>query len=255
MKSKTFLATLLLVTFALSFANSAFAKTTVSPGVVAGDVFEYSYKVTWSSTDGSLPVPSDIVQLNQIQGFQIKITSVIGTTVNAEVTKTFKNGSTTTETGFVDVESGSIRLPYGFLIVPSNLNVNEKIYSSGDAIINRTVTRSYTTGDRQTNERIVENTAENHYDKTDVYYDKIKGIGVSSFYESIDTYGSETENYTETITNTNSDVWAVAQASNSLASPTPTVPEFPLLAVPLLFAAVSAVLLVGKNVKKLPLKL
>jgi hypothetical protein len=217
MKNKIIPVILLLSILSILFASAVSAQS-VSPGVAKGDEFDYSYTVTWNSTDPSLAVPNDIVKLNQTQGFEIIITGVSGTTVNAEVTRIYRDGTTSVVTGLVDVQSGSINLPYGSLIVPSGLNVNDKIYPSLDMTINNTVTRSYPSGNRQTNEFLTETTSATHSDKTDIYFDKIKGIGVLYYYESIDTYGSETEIYTETMTNTNSAVWAVAPS----ATPTPT---------------------------------
>jgi hypothetical protein len=228
MKNKIILTIFLLSALSILSISVASAQSPqlVSPGVTKGDVFQYNYNVSWNSTDPTLPVPSDVIELNQTQSFQITITGISGTTVNAEVISTYRNGSTNTQTGFVDVESGSIHLPFGSLIIAGNLNANDKIYpSGGDATINYTVVRTYQSGNRQTNERLVETTSVNHYDKTDVYYDKIKGVAVSSYYESIDTFGSETETFTETITNTNADVWTVASAPTPTAtgiSPTPT---------------------------------
>ncbi|MGD0645410.1 MAG: hypothetical protein ABSA75_10945 [Candidatus Bathyarchaeia archaeon] len=228
MKNKIILTIFILTALSILSISVASAQSPqlASLGVTQGDVLQYNYNVNWSSTDPTLPVPSDVIELNQTQSFQITITSISGTTINAEVISTYRNGSTNTQTGFVDVDSGSIHLPYGDLIIAGNLNVNDKIYpNGGDATINYTAVRTYPSGNRQTNEQLVETTSENHYDKTDVYYDKIKGVAVSSYYESIDTFGSETETFTETITSTNADVWAVGSAPTSTAtriSPTPT---------------------------------
>lgn len=77
-------------------------------------------------------------------------------------------------------------MPYRFLIIAGNLNANDKIYpSGGQATINETILRTYPNGDRETNKRLVETTSEKHYEKTEVYYDKIKGIAVESYYEAV----------------------------------------------------------------------
>ncbi|MCL5876375.1 MAG: hypothetical protein M1540_01005 [Candidatus Bathyarchaeota archaeon] len=198
--------------------TTAQAAETVQLGVAKGDVFEYSYAVTWDSTDSSLPIPSDVTRLSETQGFKITITDVSGTTLQADVLIESRDGSTKTVSGYVDVELGSISLPYGDLIVASNLNVNDKIYSmGGDATITGSVTRTYPSGDRPTNQRMAETTSENHYEKTDVYFDKAKGVAVSSYYIGIETIGSETETFTETITNTNSDVWTAGHPVSTVA--------------------------------------
>ena len=223
MKTKIMLTIFLMIILSVIILSVALAQT-IQPaqlGVSKGDVFEYSYVATWNSTDSSLPIPSDIVRLNETQGFKITITDISGTLINAEVQLEFRNGSTNTVTGFVDVESGSISLPHGDLLVAANLKANDKIYpTGGDETINYTSTKTYPSGNRGTNERLIETTSENHSDKTDVFFDQAKGVAVSSYYESTDTYGSETEIFTETITNTNIDAWAVSSTATVTAAPT-----------------------------------
>jgi hypothetical protein len=232
MKNKIILTIFILSILSTLFTSVASAQL-VSVGVSKGNVFEYTYTVTWNSTNPSIAVPSDIVELNQTQSFQITITSISETTVNAQVITRYRDATTKTQTGFVNLQTGDINLPYGYLIIPANLNTNDKIYpSGGDATINSTTTRTYPSGDRQTNQRLIQTTTENHQDKTNVYYDKTMGIAVSSYYESIDATGTQTETFTETITNTNAEIWS-------------TIPEFPsttvlmllLIAIPIVIVA------------------
>jgi hypothetical protein len=188
------------------------------PGVSQGDIFEYNYNATWNSTDPNALATTNVAKLLQTQSFQIQVISVTGTTVNGQVITRYKDGTTKTETGYVDIQSGSIHMPFGTLIIAGNLNAKEPIYTAWDQdTINETVTRTYQTGNRETNHRLVETTSANRYEKTEVYYDKIKGIVVSSYYESRDTYNSQTETFTETITNTNADVWAIASSGTASA--------------------------------------
>jgi hypothetical protein len=266
MKNKVTLIIILITS--LSVLTISSAQSTANPGVQNEDVFEYNYLVTWNSTNSAASTPSFYTQLNKTQSFQIKITNVSGTTVNANVTSRYRDGTSNSETGFVNVQSGSIRLAYGFLITPANLSINDKIYpSGGDATINGTVTRTYQTGDRQTNQYTVEISSENHYEKTEIYFDKIKGIAVSSYYLSIDTFGSETETFQEIITNTNSDVWTAAPPSptptpsatpsatstpSASVTPAPSsvIPELPVFVVPLVLFASAASLLMVKTAKR-----
>jgi hypothetical protein len=116
MKSKIALTIFLLFIFTSTILLASITVASaqhVAPGVAKGDVFECDYKVTWSSTDPSLSPPSETVEANQTQSFQIKITSVTGTTVNADVTLNFRNGSSTTQAGFVELEFGSIHMLFG----------------------------------------------------------------------------------------------------------------------------------------------
>ncbi len=224
MTNKKSLITLIIISimFASSTVGVASAQER-TPGVAKGDVFTYNYYVTWNSTDPNVSMPDVIADIAKVQSFQIEITDVDGSRVNGEVTTTYTDGSTSTEVGYVDVQSSDINMLHGNLIIAGNLNVNDKIYPlGGDATITNSAVRTYQNGDRDTNERLVETASGKHYDKTDMHFDKAKGIAVSSYYISRDTFGSETEIFTETITNTNPQVWAL------------TVPEFPLFALPLL---------------------
>jgi hypothetical protein len=235
MKTKPVLTIITLII--ISTMATLVSAQTVNAGVNQGDIFEYNYAATWNSTNPSASPSSSIVELTQIKSFQIKITSVSGATVNAEVTKKYQNDTTKTVTGFVDVQSGSIHLDFGTLIIAANRTVNDPINPSWtNAIINETITRTYPTGNRETNKRLFEETSEYGYEKTEVYYDKIKGIAVDSYFESRDTYGGQTEIFTETITNTNSDVW--------------TIPELSTLLVPLTLFVGTTTLLVAKKAAK-----
>ena len=236
MKNKIILSIIPLIII-LTMATLASAQT-VNAGVSQNDIFEYNYSATWNSTDPSATPLINVVELTQIKSFQIKITSVSGASVNAEVTKKYQNDTTKTVTGFVNVQSGEIQLQFGTLIIAANRTVNDPIYPSWtNAIINETITRTYQSGDRETNKRLVEITSANSYEKTEVYYDKIKGIAVDSYYESRDTNWGQTEIFTETITNTNSDVWTV-------------IAELSTLLVPLTLFVATASLLVAKTAKK-----
>lgn len=196
--------------------TSAQATQIVLPGVSKGDFFEYNHVVTWSSTDSTATMPDEIAQLSKTQRFKIEILDITGTTINVAVTSTHIDGTTETDTGFVDVASGAVHVTYGSLIIAGNLNENDKIYSLGsDAIINKTTSTAYPDGIRQTNERVSEISSQNHQVKSDIYYDKIKGIAVLSVYHSVDQFNSATETYTETITITNSNVWAAAYPAST----------------------------------------
>ncbi|MCW4003791.1 MAG: hypothetical protein NWE95_07765 [Candidatus Bathyarchaeota archaeon] len=207
------------------------------PGVIEGDIFEYDYHATWNSTDPNAQPTANVAKKMQIQSFQIQIMNVTGTIIDGQITIRYKNETTKTETGYLDIQTGSIHMSFGTLIIPANLTVNEPIYPTWDQdTINETVTRTYQTGNRETNKRLVEVTSEYSCEKTEVYYDKIKGIVVDSYYESRDMYGGYTEIFTETITNTNSDVW--------------TIPELSTLLIPLSLFVATAALLVAKAAKK-----
>ena len=161
-----------------------------------------------------------MTELERIQTFQIRTLFIPQVTpLNAEVALRYRDGTSRTETGFVDVQSGSIHLPFGYLIIPGNLDATNRIYpSGGQATINSTETRTYSSGNRQTLYHIIDATYDISYERKEVAFDKIKGIAVEFKFESRETVSLYTETFKETITNTNSDIWSV-------------IPEFPSAAV------------------------
>ena len=86
--------------------------------------------------------------------------------------------------------------------------------TGGHQVITDTVMRSYASGQRETNVISGEDSSE----KTTIDFDKIKGVAVDYSYEIQETSGDYTIVSTESLTNTNSDAWAV-------------IPEFPSMAV------------------------
>ena len=74
--------------------------------------------------------------------------------------------------------------------------------------------RSYASGQRETN--VI--SGGDSTQKTTIDFDKIKGVAVDYSYEIRETSGDYTIVSTESLTNTNSDVWAV-------------IPEFPSIVV------------------------
>jgi hypothetical protein len=227
------------------------ASTQIIPGVSKNELFDYNYSINWTSTNPSATPPAELVDYNNTQQIQIKITSVSGSTVNWDFVRHFRNGSQTVETKSVNLQTGSVDVPFSFLIIGANLAKNERIYPDGGyQTITDTVTRSYSTGSRETNVLSSEDSSQ----KTSLYFDKIKGIAVEYIYTIYQYSDSGSIVSTERMVNTNSDVWATA-TSQASSSPSPSVPEFSLLVVPVVLAAASFALLLAKKTQKLPLKL
>lgn len=235
MKNKLF--SLLIIVFLSSAVfleiNATASAQTVVAGVSKGETFDYSYSLLWTSTDPSATPPNEYIQLNNTQTIQFKITEVSGSSLSVDYIKIFKNGTKTTQSGSINLESGTTDIPFGFLIISANLSKNQKIYPSGGyQVITDTVTRSYPSGQRETNVLSGEDTS----DKTVIYFDKIKGIAVDYYYEIRETSGDYKMVTTERLINTNADVW--------------TIPEFPLLIIPVLSMIVVSLLLIAKKKQK-----
>jgi hypothetical protein len=218
--------------------GTAFAETAVVV-VTKGNNFEYDYKLLWESTDPNANPPTEYVDLNSTQWFKISITDVSGSLIEIENTLHFKNGTENTQTGSVDVDNQIINVPYGFLLIRANSNPNEKIYPAGDyaATINETVLRKYPNGERETSHYITENTRENTYEKTEIFFDRATGVAVESQYESRETSGSYVTTTKEIITIKISNVW--------------TIPEFPAYAILLILTFTSLfIVLYGKKLRQ-----
>jgi hypothetical protein len=230
MKSLIIIA-LLSFTMLLAATSSASAQTVV-PGVSKGETFDYSYSLIWTSTDASATPPSDLVEYNNTQRIEFRITDVSGSEISVDFIRIFSNGTQTVQSGSINVESGTVTVPYGFLIVGANLNKGQQVYpTGGHQVITDTVMRSYASGQRETN--VI--SGGDSSDSTTINFDKIKGIAVNYSNEIQDTSGGYTIVSTESLTNTNSDAWAV-------------IPEFPSMAVLMaLLIAIPIVLVVYKK--------
>jgi hypothetical protein len=212
---------------------------TVTPGVSVGDVFNYNYTVSWNSTNTAAKTPDYVTELTKIQSFEIRITSISGTTVNAEFTYHYHDGTSKAETGYVDLQSGAIHLEFGYLMIAGNSNANDLLYpSGGDAKLNSSSTRTFSSGERTIVSFNSQDSYPTSYEEKNINFDKVKGVAVDYHFLSSQTVGSATETFEETITNSNSDAWAV-------------IPEFPVLLVPLLLLGATTLFLIASKKKNI----
>jgi hypothetical protein len=195
------------------FLSSASAPTV---GVSKGETFDYSYNIAWTSTNPSATPPSDALEYNNTQKVQLTITNVQGSIISVDVTSSFKNGSQKTVSGTIDIENSGYTVPFGFLIVGANIAKGQPIYPAGGQLVTDTVSRSYPSGQRETN--LI--SAQNSDEKVTTYFDKIKGVAVDyshTMYETASDGSSITS--TEQLVCTNSDVWT---STSYHPSPVPT---------------------------------
>lgn len=184
----------------------------VVAGVSKNETFDYSYSLIWTSTDTSATPPNDLVEYNNTQKIEFRITDISGAKISVDFIRLFANGTQTVQSGSTDIESGMVTVPYGFLIIGANLTKGQRVYPSGGyQIITDTVIRTYPSDQRETNVISGEDSSE----KTTIYFDKIKGIAVDYSYEIRETSGEHNIVSTERLINTNSNDWAVP------------IPEFP----------------------------
>jgi hypothetical protein len=209
----------------LATTNIASGQTIVA-GVSKGETFIYSYNLLWNSTNPSATPPSDYIELNKTSQIRFIITNVSGVNLSIDFVKAFKNGTQTTQSGTINLSSGTASIPYGFLIIGANLNKNDRIYpTGGHQVVTDTVIWSYPTGQRETNLLRGSDSSSS----TIIYFDKIKGIAVDYTYEIDETSGNYTTVSTERVINTNSNTWAViSESPTPTASPTPSPIPTPL---------------------------
>ncbi len=217
MKTKLIAISMILM-FLLMVEGVAFAQT-ANVGVSKGETFDYSYSLQWSSTDPTAIMPSIYAELNNTQTIQFTITDISNAQITLEKTSIFKNGTQTTENGYININTGDIEINYGTIIVGSGLNVGDKLYpAGGHAVINATTTRTYPSGQRETNYYVAQTGDQNNLVKLEIYYDKVVGAAVNYYWESTETSGDYATSTTETLTCTNANDWAVTNAPVSTTS-------------------------------------
>jgi len=244
---------LLVVSFPLS---SVFAQTRTA-GVKAGDTFKYTYTLDFNMTNSSdfaLPSVLDAVfaEAKAIDWMEVSVLSVSGSSVSARALLHFKNGTEQSSVNSMDVAYGSDNLT--LFLVAANLNQNDLIYlGGGDERINETVSRSFSSGNRQVNHQSISmdyNVSEDElagfnmsagfvqHNVEDVFWDRQTGVLVEM------SYAMMTRSPTF-----NADV---SMKVSLLSSNVTTIPEFSVFSSVFLFVFASSVgLVVVWKTKKL----
>jgi hypothetical protein len=124
----------------------------VVPGVAAGNVFTYSIKGYASLTGENGSIPENFLEINKTDWYRITITNVAGHEVDFNTTWHFINGTEIENMGNVDVYTGADNEVF-WAIYPANLTLNNLISPGGSdgTIVNQTETRTFKSGDRETN--------------------------------------------------------------------------------------------------------
>ena len=195
MKPKIFtiLCTFFILTLPTLVTTSA---QTVTVGVNPGNIFEYNYAFSWESTYPNATMPSEYKELKDTQNIKITIKNVFESLINLDLTKNFKNGTLSTQSGTIDVDKQEINIIYGFLIIRSNANTNELIYpSGGHEKLGETTTRTYPVGQIEIIRYIKTDTSETTFMKVEIFYDIVTGITAEYQYE----YREMSDSYATTI--------------------------------------------------------
>jgi hypothetical protein len=181
-------------------------------GVSNGDTFTYgNANFSWNSDDPTATPPTEWNAMNGTAYFRVTIESIVGTNVTISSLAHYNNGTETTQSGWVDVDTGDGNMT--FFLISANLNANDSIYSGSDYstyTINETIPGTRATDHlNATTETSVE--LYSIYLSMNFYWDKTTGVL---------TKMSMTSNETTTYT-TNWSVSFELTSSNKF-----TVPEY-----------------------------
>jgi hypothetical protein len=229
MKQKSTLTLIIVAVFALAAFLSTVSAQSVTSGVSKGQTIDYSYNIIWTSNDPSAVPSAESIEFNNTQTIEFRITDVSSSTVSLDFFRYFKNGTMASQSGTINLDSGTSNVPYGFLIIGANIDKDQKVYpSGGHQIITDTVTRSYSSGQRETNVISGGDSSE----KMTTYFDKATGVAVDYTYDIYTHNGNYLTTSTEKMITTNADTW------------TTTIPEYSILPVAIILIVVSLATLV-----------
>jgi hypothetical protein len=152
MKSATKITVIALILICVSYLGLASGQSR-QPGVMIGDTFKYTFNFEINATNSQYDFLSLFESLSTLvrdmDWIQVKITQVSGTTVTAQTTIQFKNGTQQSNTQTTDVATGEGEL--SMFLIAANLGPNDKIYANNEAAINGTQTKNYPSGTREIN--------------------------------------------------------------------------------------------------------
>jgi len=240
MISRVAVVALLLSLLCLSTPQITSAQT-APVGVSKGNTFTYEIKGLWTSSNASLPIGQNILQLNETEYFKVNITDVSGSDISMHTLWRFTNGTENESDSKINVATGIYNY-YFWAIFPANLNVGERIHPYGpDQItVNGTSTRDIVNKTRETNRFIVtgefastDNTNRTYNDYMTVHFDKQTGMLVELY--DYKTYTNPA--YSETV------IWEIIDTNAW------TDPEFPtvLLLLPVFIIVVLIALIAYKK--------
>jgi hypothetical protein len=143
----------LLILLIFGLVGQTFA--TLTSGVKAGDYFTFTVTSYWESNNASSTVPTDLLEINNTLSHKATVIIVLGTNVTWDEAATYTNGTEVNPIRVTqDLDSGTFYPYYGWVsVIGANLRENELIHPNGTDLItiNQTISRSYGSGNRDTN--------------------------------------------------------------------------------------------------------
>ena len=123
-------------------------------GVKAGDTFTYKMTGTVEVPSDDIPIPGNILDVNNVEYYRVKITNVDFPLVSYIETTRFKNGTEHSYDGKLNVKNGINTGEgnfWGIFITGLTKGSLSRPDVTNGAVVNDTETRTYLDGDRKTN--------------------------------------------------------------------------------------------------------
>ena len=190
----------------------------------------FTYKVTsqWSSSDPHVTIPQELIDVNQTDSIEVRISSADATNIETFTATYFKNGSSPIAArGTANVQTGESTGGFA-AVIGANLTQGQLIHPAANDFItiNSTATRVYESGSRATNEILisVRNESAGATSSVDRFFDQATGMLVYS----VESTSIDNPNSSSSVT------WQI------ISSTAWTIPEFPvILAIPAFLIATS----------------
>ena len=153
MKNRKIIFASVSIAMLLAIIGTSAATPVRTPGVNNGDSATYG-NVSYSYySNPSSPPPPEWEALGKTDRFVGTVQNIAGTNVTVSSDLHYSNGTDEPQSGWVDIDTGD-NVNLGFLLISANLNAGDPIYSGSTYstyVINETVSRTYSSGARQTN--------------------------------------------------------------------------------------------------------
>ncbi len=225
MKQKLLVASLILCLSLIINAKATLAET-CTPGVAEGDYFCYEMYAVFTSSDPNAVINVPEFEQNNTDWVQIDVTDVSGSVIYQVYTVHFENKTDKFElkTDLDPNNAGSLNFSdLGVPICVANLEVGDTL-STVELTVEETLSRTYPSGDRETNHVFWSSTL----DYGDCYFDKKTGVLVelNRTHLYVNPVTDEVIEKVDIVKMTDSSFWSV--------------PDFPIFLVPSSLIVVAA---------------
>ena len=221
MKNRDLVGLLLACVLAGATIYGVFAQTAI--GVKEGDNFTYNFTVNWSSTDANVVVPQMYSNMNQTLSIHFNVTSGAGYMASLNITTTMRDGTVTSDPGYVEVSRGGY-VGAALFLIGANITAGEQVYPQSDPAavkaghaaapftITETVAKTYLGSLKTVNHytETVTNQTTGDYVRRDAYYEQSTGVLMEM----------TIEHYWASLGETDSEHWKITQFNSAVAPTT-----------------------------------